>query len=283
MKLISNHTAHAAHDGDGVNIRRVADFNRIQFDPFLMLDELKSDDESDYIGGFPAHPHRGIETFSYILKGGMEHKDQLGNVKALQAGDVQWMSTGSGVVHSEMPLADSEAGLHGFQIWLNMPASEKMRAARYQDTTNTPIPEVDNSQGVVLRALAGDWNFAEKTLSAPIQGLAGKAAIADVILAENANAGLMLEQHQLVAVYIYAGELINEDKIYSAQQLLLLDSQAVVALKATAAGAGILVLAGTPIKEQIVHMGPFVMNTQAEIRQAIDDYQNGHFGEISSL
>ncbi len=110
--------AHPTQDGDGVNIKRIAAFNGQKLDPFLMIDEIRSDDSSDYIGGFPPHPHRGIETFTYIKKGGFEHRDQLGNVKAIRAGDIQWMSTGSGVIHSEMPLADSEQGLHGFQIWL---------------------------------------------------------------------------------------------------------------------------------------------------------------------
>jgi redox-sensitive bicupin YhaK (pirin superfamily) len=281
MNIISQHKAQRTMDGDGVNISRVADFTRGQLDPFLMIDELKSDDKADYIGGFPPHPHRGIETFSYILKGGMEHKDQLGNVKAIQAGDVQWMSTGSGVIHSEMPLADADTGLHGFQIWLNMPASEKMRPARYQDTTNTPIPEVRNSQGGMLRALAGNWDFAGQTVTAPIQGLAGKAEIADLILDANGSAELRLNQHPFVGLYLYAGQLTSDTgETYNAQQLLLIDADTALKLTATAAGAGMLLFAGTPIKEDIVHMGPFVMNTQAEIRQAIDDYQNGRFGDI---
>ncbi|QQX79423.1 pirin family protein [Shewanella sp. KX20019] len=283
MNIISQHKAHRTMDGDGVNISRVADFTHRHFDPFLMIDELKSDDKADYIGGFPPHPHRGIETFSYILKGGMEHKDQLGNVKAIQAGDVQWMSTGSGVIHSEMPLADSDAGLHGFQIWLNMPASEKMRPARYQDTTNTPIPEISNSHGAKLRALAGNWNFAGQTAAAPIQELAGKAEIADLVLDANGSAELTLKQHQFVGIYLYAGQLTSDTgQIYNPQQLLLLDAKAALRLTATIEGAGMLLFAGTPIKEDIVHMGPFVMNSQAEIRQAIDDYQNGRFGDIPS-
>jgi redox-sensitive bicupin YhaK (pirin superfamily) len=281
MNIISQHHAQRTMDGDGVNISRVADFTHGHFDPFLMIDELKSDDKADYIGGFPPHPHRGIETFSYILKGGMEHKDQLGNVKAIQAGDVQWMSTGSGVIHSEMPLADADTGLHGFQIWLNMPASEKMRPARYQDTSNTPIPEVSNSHGVKLRALTGHWDFAGKTVTAPIQELAGKAEIADLILDPNGSAELRLDKHPFVGIYIYAGQLTSDTgELYEAQQLLLLDAKAALTLRATALGAGVLLLVGTPIKEDIVHMGPFVMNTQAEIRQAIDDYQHGRFGDI---
>ncbi len=284
MNIIKQYPAHKTMDGDGVNITRIADFTGRNLDPFLMIDELKSAEEADYIGGFPPHPHRGIETFSYILKGGMEHKDQLGNVKTIQTGDVQWMSTGSGVVHSEMPLADSDYGLHGFQIWLNMPASEKMRPARYQDTTSTPIPEHKNATGAQLRSLAGQWLFAGQTLVAPIQDLAGDAEIADVNIEAGGSAELTLNQHAFVAVYIYSGELlIAGGERYRAQQLLLVDSSEVLTLTASTAGAGVLILAGTPIKEDIVHMGPFVMNSQAEIRQAIDDYQNGRFGEIETV
>lgn len=280
MNVIKQYPANKTMDGDGVNITRIADFARGNLDPFLMIDELKSAEEADYIGGFPPHPHRGIETFSYILKGGMEHKDQLGNVKAIQAGDVQWMSTGSGVIHSEMPLAESDNGLHGFQIWLNMPASEKMRPARYQDTTSTPIPELRNSTGAQIRALAGEWQFAGQSVVAPIQELAGNAEIADVNIEANGSAELMLEQHAFVGLYIYSGELLAAGEVYRAQQLLIVDASKVISLTASNAGASVLLLAGTPIKEDIVHMGPFVMNSEAEIRQAIDDYQSGRFGEI---
>jgi len=292
MRVINQFPARPAMDGDGVNIRRVADFDNTKFDPFLMLDEIKSDDKQDFIGGFPPHPHRGIETFTYIRKGGFEHRDQLGNVKAIRAKDVQWMSTGSGVIHSEMPLADADEGLHGFQIWVNMPANQKMRPARYEDSSNTTNPESTNDKGAVLRALAGNWAFAGQTsISAPIQDLAGKAAIADLMLSPDAVAELQLGRHEFVGLYLYEGTLIDKshhdqdshkhiDKSYAAGQYLILDSQELLELKAGADGAGLLLLAGQPIKEKIVHMGPFVMNTQAEIKQAVEDYQEGRFGQI---
>lgn len=285
MKILSQFSAKPAMDGDGVNIRRVADFLNTKFDPFLMLDEIKSDDEHDFIGGFPPHPHRGIETFTYIRKGGFEHRDQLGNVKAIRASDVQWMSTGSGVVHSEMPLADATDGLHGFQIWLNMPAKDKMRPAIYKDSTDTSNPEISNSDGAILRALAGDWQFAgEETISAPVQGLAGQGIVADLMLNKNAHANIDLSQHQYAGLYLYQGNLINteqvETKHYSEGQYLIVDSQTLLSLQSGEQGAGALIFAGDPINEEIVHMGPFVMNTQAEIRQAIEDYQAGRFGSI---
>ncbi|SUI85908.1 Quercetin 2,3-dioxygenase [Shewanella putrefaciens] len=295
MKVLSQFSAKAAMDGDGVNIRRVADFVTTKFDPFLMIDEIKSDDEQDFIGGFPAHPHRGMETFTYIRKGGFEHRDQMGNVKAIRAGDVQWMSTGFGVVHSEMPLADAVDGLHGFQIWVNMPAKDKLRPAKYQDTAGSVSVEATNDTGATLKALAGDWGFKDQPIiSAAIQGLAGEAAIADLSLAPNAEATLDLSQHEFVALYLYQGGLYKsdsskgEDSHWSSAsnqhhqgEFLVLDSQSVLKLKANERGAGMLLFAGKPIREKIVQMGPFVMNTQAEIQQAIRDYQEGRFGQIA--
>ncbi|AVV85432.1 pirin family protein [Shewanella putrefaciens] len=295
MKVLSQFSAKAAMDGDGVNIRRVADFVTTKFDPFLMIDEIKSDDEQDFIGGFPAHPHRGMETFTYIRKGGFEHRDQMGNVKAIRAGDVQWMSTGFGVVHSEMPLADAVDGLHGFQIWVNMPAKDKLRPAKYQDTAGSASVEATNDTGATLKALAGDWGFKDQPIiSAAIQGLAGEAAIADLSLAPNAEATLDLSQHEFVALYLYQGGLYKsdsskgEDSHWSSAsnqhhhgEFLVLDSQSVLKLKVDERGAGMLLFAGKPIREKIVQMGPFVMNTQAEIQQAIRDYQEGRFGQIA--
>ncbi|WP_299792907.1 pirin family protein [uncultured Shewanella sp.] len=285
MRVINQFSARPAMDGDGVNIRRVADFMNTRFDPFLMLDEIKSDDRQDFIGGFPPHPHRGIETFTYIKKGGFEHRDQLGHVKAIRAKDVQWMSTGSGVIHSEMPLADADEGLHGFQIWLNMPAKDKMRPARYEDSSDTTNPESTNDKGAVLRALAGNWAFAgQESIGAPIQELAGKAAIADLMLPTDSMAELEPGSHEFVGLYLYEGTLIGNhdslDEAYAAGQYLILDNREQLKLEAGPDGAGLLLFTGQPIKEKIVHMGPFVMNSRAEIEQAIEDYQQGRFGEI---
>ncbi|MCE9677693.1 pirin family protein [Shewanella sp. AS1] len=282
MKVINQFSAQAAMDGDGVNIRRVADFTRTQFDPFLMLDEIKSDDEQDFIGGFPPHPHRGIETFTYIRKGGFEHRDQMGNVKAIRATDVQWMSTGYGVVHSEMPLADAADGLHGFQIWVNMPAKDKLRPAIYQDSTQVRNPEMSNDTGATLRALAGDWQFVGgQSISAPIQGLAGEALIADLMLAPKGSAQLSLSHREYAGLYIYRGSLHTADNKYGEGEYLIVDSQILLSLQSGETSAGVLLFAGQPIRETIVHMGPFVMNTQAEIQQAIVDYQVGRLGSIN--
>ncbi|MGL5411008.1 MAG: pirin family protein [Shewanella sp.] len=341
MKVVKSYSAKPAMDGDGVNIRRVADFVTTRFDPFLMIDEIQSDNEQDFIGGFPAHPHRGIETFTYIRKGGFEHRDQLGNVKAIRAGDAQWMSTGFGVVHSEMPLADAKDGLHGFQIWVNMPAKDKLRPAIYHDTASSPKVAESNGAGATLTALAGNWAFVGRPmLSAPLQGLSGQAALADLSLAPMGTAQFDLSQHEFAAVYVYQGELRSGDiepaaaisravetdavaagaiaadtiaadtiavdaiayravdrqvvdnravdkaghqapRVFHQGELLVLDSQVPLHLMADQQGAGMLLFVGKPIREAIVQMGPFVMNTHEEIQQAIRDYQAGRFGELS--
>ncbi|KNC68741.1 pirin family protein [Pseudoalteromonas ardens] len=278
MQIIRINKAHATQDGAGVNISRIAGFDGKSLDPFLMIDELKSDNSSDYMAGFPPHPHRGIETFTYIRKGGFEHQDQMGNKKTIRAGDVQWMSTGRGVIHSEMPLSDAEQGMHGFQIWLNMPAKDKMRAPRYQDTTEHKAPVIITDSGAELKALAGNWQLGDQTVRSPLNDLAGNGAIADVILPPNQQVTLDMSGYGKVLIYIHTGTLA--DTQFSATYQLELDPAHPVELSSGPEGAGMLVLAGHPIGEKIAHMGPFVMNTQAELHQAVRDYQTGKFGSI---
>ncbi|BDX06529.1 pirin family protein [Planctobacterium marinum] len=276
MHILSKRPSINTQDGDGVKIRRVADFNFLALDPFLMIDELKSDDEQDYIGGFPPHPHRGIETFTYILKGGFEHQDQMGNKKAIKAGDVQWMSTGFGVVHSEMPLADANEGMHGFQIWLNMPASEKLRPAQYQDSTEKPVAEYNLPQGKV-RVLAGEFQLHGQHCVGNLNGLAGNGAIADLQLQANVMVSLDAQQEGFLGAYIYKGSVWGAKE----GEFVILNAEQVNTLETNNDGAGILLFKGQPIKEKIAHMGPFVMNTQEELQQAVRDYQSGKFGELT--
>ncbi|WP_372871603.1 pirin family protein [Shewanella sp.] len=280
MKLKTRLFSRPAMDGDGVNIRRVADFNRLLLDPFLMVDEIRSDDKSDFIGGFPPHPHRGIETFTYIRKGGFEHRDHMGNVRAIRGADVQWMSTGSGVIHSEMPLADANDGLHGFQLWLNMPAADKMRPARYLDSTQMDKPRHDNGRGASLYPLAGSWQFEGHQLEGLIQGLAANGAVADLSLQANGSARCALGHRGFAGAYIYQGTLIGDDGERHEQGEYLVLEAGNIEFIAAAEGAGVLLFAGEPIGEKIVHMGPFVMNTEEEIRQTINDYQTGRFGSL---
>ena len=193
-------------DGDGVKISRIADFTGSKLDPFLMIDELKSDHRADYIGGFPPHPHRGIETFTYMIKGGFEHQDQMGNKKVISSGNVQWMSTGYGVVHSEVPVADSE-GMHGFQIWLNMPAKDKLRQAIYQDSVDSDLPVIRNRQGAWLKALAGSWDLGEEVANSPLFALSADAAIADITLEPGGQAVVDRHSFEQVFVFVHSGEI----------------------------------------------------------------------------
>lgn len=275
MNIISKRTAMNTQDGDGVKIRRIADFRNLDLDPFLMIDELRSDDEKDYMGGFPPHPHRGIETFTYILKGGFEHQDQMGNKKAIQAGDVQWMSTGYGVIHSEMPLADSTDGMHGFQIWLNMPAKDKLRSAIYKDSIEEPVAEFDRSFGKI-RVLAGNWNIDHQNFVGKLNQLAGEGAIADLKLKANKTLDLEAEPIEFLGIYVYAGEISGAKQ----GEFIVLDTHKANRLQTGDNTAGLLLFKGLPIREKIAHMGPFVMNTQQELQQAVLDYQSGKFGEL---
>lgn len=279
MNIIKKLQSRPTQDGDGVKISRIADFSGIHLDPYLMIDELRSDDAKDFIGGFPPHPHRGIETFTYMIKGAFEHQDQMGNKKHIRAGDVQWMSTGSGVIHSEMPAADEEHGMHGFQIWLNMPAKDKMRPAIYQDSAEAGSPVINDQQGVILKALAGSWQFANQHVASPLDGLATGAAVADMTFDANKDATLNLQQFEQVLIYVHTGSLSTPP--LARGELVIVDSQSIIEMTSSQVGAGILVLTGNKIKESIVHMGPFVMNTQAEINQAVQDYQTGKFGQLT--
>lgn len=274
MRILQTLKRRATQDGDGVKISRIADFRSLRLDPFLMIDELKSDNQADFFGGFPPHPHRGIETFTYMLKGGFEHRDQLGNRKVISDGDVQWMSTGFGVIHSEMPVVEDDQ-MHGFQIWINMPASEKLRPARYWDSTQQPLVEITH-QGVILRALAGDWELGNQTVFSPLQELAADAAIADVTLPKGAMANIDRREFDQVFVFVYRGEVSG----LSEGELAIVDPQSPLILDASK-DSGALIFSGNKLNEEIVHYGPFVMNTSAQIDQALRDYRDGKFGAIT--
>lgn len=279
MNIIETLHAHPTQDGDGVKISRVHDFRTLKLDPFLMIDEIRSDDQSDYVGGFPDHPHRGIETFTYMIEGGFEHRDQMGNRKAIRAGDVQWMSTGYGVVHSEMPLLDEGNRIHGFQIWLNMPASEKLRPARYQDTVDTTVKTITSESGIELRALAGQWQVGTEIVVSDLNELAGQAGIADLHMQANKSVTVTAPDAETVLLLVHSGSTAAGEADQGT--LLRLSSDTDLHIASGVDGLGALLFYGQPINESIAHMGPFVMNTPEEIQQAILDYQSGKFGQIT--
>ena len=261
-----------ASDGAGVKLRRsIGAQPGLRHDPFLMLDEFFSDDPNDYLAGFPAHPHRGFETVTYMLDGHMQHKDNHGNTGDLGPGDVQWMSAASGIIHSEMP-QQSEGRMRGFQLWLNLPAKEKMRPAAYRDIPSKEIPVVSFEQGEV-RLIAGKLNG--KT--APISGGSTDPYYFDVHLAPGGAFEATLPEGHGAFLYAYEGEALvgDEKKALPHRAAGLLSDGATVKLFAKDKEARVLVLAGKPLREPVVQYGPFVMNTREKIEQAVADYQSG--------
>jgi len=262
----------AASDGAGVKLRRSLGASQLaRHDPFLMLDEFFSDDPDDYLAGFPSHPHRGFETVTYMLDGHMQHKDSGGNTGDLGPGDVQWMTAARGLIHSEMP-QQTEGRMRGFQLWLNLPAKEKMKAPAYQDIPAKDIPVV-RVQGGQVTVIAGRFG---ETLGA-VHGGTTDPQYWDVHLEPNAAFGASLPAGHNAFLYAYEGEAtVGEDgKTLPHRAAGLLSDGDAVRLTAGAKGARVLVLAGKPIREPIVQYGPFVMNTREEIEQAIADYQSG--------
>ncbi len=262
-------------DGDDVKIRRVAGFNNTSFSPFLMMDELKSDQRSDYIGGFPPHPHRGIETLTYMLKGHFQHRDHMNNVGELRSGGAQWMAAGRGVIHSEMPIMQ-DGELHGFQIWINQPAKDKMKPAQYHDFQPETITEFDTAKTGLVRVIAGELMIAGERIVGPLTQTGVVATVADWRPHRGATLELALDADHNMMIYAYQGSVeINQRTVTQGEMALLSKGEAA---KFTAAdNSGVLLFIGEPINEPVVHYGPFVMNSIEEIEQAIQDYNSGLF------
>ena len=262
-----------ASDGAGVKLKRSIGVEPDYFDPFLMLDEFGSEDKDDYIGGFPAHPHRGIETVTYMLEGEFEHKDSTGAKGRMKSGDVQWMKTGSGIIHSEMP-AMSQGRLHGFQLWVNMPAKEKMSKPDYIyiDSKKMQIFE-DNDK--IVKVIAGKFENAE----GPVIGHNVEPVYFDIELKKDKDFNYKLPATHNSFLYLIDGEIKIGEKIHDRvkNSTLILLSKGEQLKVTSLTKAKFLLISGKPIGEQIARGGPFVMNTKQEILQAIDDYHNGTF------
>ncbi len=271
QRTIANvYNSEPTSDGDGVKINRVAiRGNLAALDPFLLLDEIASDEAADYIGGFPPHPHRGFETVTYMLEGAFTHTDHMGNKGHLRSGGVQWMTAGKGVIHSEMP-EQEEGRLHGFQLWVNLPAKDKMQPARYQEFEPEDVPEVELEGGGLVRVVAGAFNgtlgpvaqVATNPSYFDIRLPAGKTVEIDTILGHNS------------LFFMYKGEVEIQGANVKKGQLAQLTDGDRVMLHANE-DVGLIFLSAKPIREPVANYGPFVMNTQAEIEQAILDYNNG--------
>jgi len=265
------HTKEAL-EGAGVKLHRgFGYFELPKFDPFLLFDDFSSERSEDYLAGFPLHPHRGIETVTYILKGDVTHKDSLGNTGTISAGDVQWMTAGSGIVHEEMPHGDH--GLIGFQLWVNLPKSHKMMPPRYQELKSTDIPTV-SADDVVVHVIAGDYNGTR----GPVKDIMAKPTYLDVTLTESKELTLSAPSETTAFVYIITGiGIVNGESFEHGSIIRFENNDDSITLCAGIGGARFLFITGTPLREPIAWHGPIVMNTDDEIRTALYDLQNGTF------
>jgi redox-sensitive bicupin YhaK (pirin superfamily) len=281
-------------DGAGVKLRRAFGFgNTNEFDPFLLFDDFSNDNPADYLAGFPWHPHRGIETITYVLAGEVEHGDSLGNQGKLGAGDVQWMTAGSGILHQEMPKGDARGRMHGFQLWANLPASLKMTRPRYQDIPASAIPEVGEDDGALARVICGEfWGK-----RGPVEGVAADPRYVDVFIPPNRRKRIQVELTRNAFAYLFAGSgkfhgasapraVLTESAVdasaapvYDAKNhsLVLFDRGDEIVVEAGAEGLRFLLVSGQPIEEPVAWYGPIVMNTQSELEQAARELRDGTF------
>ena len=276
-------------EGAGVHLRRAFGFgNTSDFDPFLLLDDFRNDIPEDYQAGFPWHPHRGIETITYVLAGTVEHADSLGNHGAIAAGDVQWMTAGSGIIHQEMPKGDPAGRMHGFQLWANLPASLKMTAPRYQEVKAVEIPEIKDDDGTAVRIVSGKFWGA----SGPVDGVAAEPVYLDVSVPPGRRKTLPVETNHNAFAYVFAGggkfsnasgpmpvrtEFLAPPREADNRSLVLFDRGDEVTVQAGEEGIRFLLVAGKPLEEPVAWHGPIVMNTQEQLRQALDELEQGTF------
>jgi hypothetical protein len=284
--------AQPAIEGAGVRLRRAFGFgNTSDFDPFLLFDDFRNDRPADYLAGFPWHPHRGIETITYVLAGTVSHGDSLGNSGTLGAGDIQWMTAGSGILHHEMPKGDPAGRMHGFQLWANLPSSLKMTHPRYQDVAAKEIPEITDDDGTRIRVVCG--TFWGRT--GPVDGIATEPTYLDVWVPPGLRKTLPVETYRHAFAYVFEGSgsfrgasapfgvlteraddaVVREDT--GNRSLVLFDSGDEVTVQAGDAGIRFLLVSGKPLEEPVAWYGPIVMNTQDELRQAIKDLNEGTF------
>ncbi|MDX1802769.1 MAG: pirin family protein [Alcanivorax sp.] len=262
-------------DGAGVRLKRALGYNpMVRLDPFLMLDAFSSENPDDYIAGFPPHPHRGFETVTYLIEGHMRHRDHLGNEGDLKQGGVQWMTAGRGIIHEEMPQQENGL-LRGFQLWINLPAAEKLKPAGYLDISDSEIPRLDLATGGQVKAIAGEVTLGNTVLTAPVKGGSTDPLYLDVVLRPDEALTVPLTSGYNAFLYLFEGQLQVGGETLKSDHLATLSDGDSIALQAGDQGARLLLVAGKPIGEPIAQYGPFVMNTQDEINQALQDYRDG--------
>lgn len=282
-------------EGAGVKLRRAFGFGETsETDPFLLLDDFRNDRPDDYLAGFPWHPHRGIETITYVLNGTVEHGDSLGNRGTLGSGDVQWMTAGRGIMHQEMPQGDVQGRMHGFQLWANLPSSLKMTEPRYQDIGAAEIPDITDDDGTRVRVVCGEfWGR-----RGPVEGVAADPRYLDIYVPPGRRKTLKVETERHAFAYVFEGEgqfayaskpfgVLTEKQVDGEEILLrepvgdcslvLFDSGDEVVVQAGEHGIRFLLVSGRPIQEPVAWYGPIVMNTQAELRQAVSELRDGKF------
>ena len=298
-------------EGAGVRLQRAFGFGKThEFDPFLLFDDFRNDNPQDYMAGFPWHPHRGIETITYVLAGSVEHGDSLGNKGSMGAGDVQWMTAGSGILHQEMPKGDPNGRMHGFQLWANLPSRLKMTDPRYQDVKAADIPEITDDDGTNVRVITGEfWGK-----RGPVEGVAADPRYIDVFVPPGKQKRLKVDRTHNAFAYVFAGsgtfkdasapravetEEVGESSVVNANAvdaeaawqraqreqrgevgnrgLVLLDRGDEVVVQAGDEGIRFLLVSGAPIEEPVAWYGPIVMNTQEQLQQAYKDLQDGSF------
>ena len=281
-------------EGAGVKLRRAFGFGKTDdFDPFLLLDDFRNEDPDDYRAGFPWHPHRGIETITYVLAGSVEHGDSLGNRGSLGAGDVQWMTAGRGILHQEMPKGDAGGRTHGFQLWANLPSSLKMTEPRYQDVEAKDVPEVVDDDGTCVRIVVG--TFWGKT--GPVEGVATDPRYLDVSVPAGTHRTLPVDRAHQAFAYVFEGagsfrdasepQAVATERVATAgdeamdwvgnRTLVLFDRGDEVAVQTGDEGVRFLLVSGRPLEETVAWQGPIVMNTREELRQAYAELRAGTF------
>jgi len=281
-------------EGAGVKLQRAFGFgDTTEFDPFLLFDDFRNENPDDYRAGFPWHPHRGIETITYVLAGQVEHGDSLGNHGNLGAGDVQWMTAGRGILHQEMPQGDAHGRMHGFQLWANLPSSLKMTAPRYQDVVAKDIPEVVDDDGTRVRVICGDF-WGKK---GPIEGVAADPRYVDISVPPGRRKRLAVDTSRNAFAYVFAGSgtfrdaseprAVQTDAVGSGattgsddagnRSLVLFDSGDEVVVQAGDEGIRFLLVSGKPLEEPVAWYGPIVMNTREQLQQAMAELRDGTF------
>lgn len=282
-------------EGAGVHLHRVFGFgDTSQTDPFLMMDDFRNDNPAHYEAGFPWHPHRGIETITYVLAGSVEHADSLGNSGLLGPGSVQWMTAGSGILHQEMPKGDAEGRMHGFQLWANLPASLKMSSPRYQDIAGHEITELHEDDGTIIRIVVGSWRGKQ----GPVDGIAADPQYLDISVPANTRKVIPIDAYRNAFAYVFQGTAsfrnasdpmgiqvekeINGEEVFLRDRsgnrtLVLFDTGDEIVVETREEPVRFLLISGKALKEPVAWHGPIVMNTQQEIQQALKDLNNGSF------